>query len=222
MQEVKTCLWAGFMLPLETEHLENSRSIKFTVKSIFLALLCPILGPHLFLFISFCPALVPVTEPELNDKLSQALVEKRTASKKPDNAASIAYVSFVHYCGHFYLCSWPVLVNLGEGCNNIVEPVGLDMSPVHFKRQTCGGAAAHYVIMLSKWLFILTSSSRTVTSAPTAAPSIGGGSQLFQAKPAAAADLRHDTFRVSSNAVCMFFICRSSRHRLLKHVAINY
>lgn len=113
-------------------------------------------------------------------KLSQALVEKRTASKKPDNAASITYVSFVHYCGHSYLCSWPVLVNLGEGCNNIVEPVGLDMSPVHFKRQTCGGAAAHYVIMLSERLFILTSSSRTVTSAPTAAPSTGEGASFFR------------------------------------------
>lgn len=82
MQEVETCLWAGFMLPLETEHLENSRSIKFTVKSIFLALLCPILGPHLFLFISFCPALVPVTEPELNDQTQPSISGKKNSIKE--------------------------------------------------------------------------------------------------------------------------------------------
>ncbi len=59
-------------------------------------------------------------------------------------------------------------VSLDVECNNIVVPVGLDMSPSHFNRQTCGGAGAHYVIMLSGRLFILTSSSHKVTSARTA------------------------------------------------------
>lgn len=72
-------------------------------------------------------------------------------------------------------------VNFDEGCNNIVGPVGLDMSPSHFNRQTCGGARAHYIIMLSGRLFILTSSSRTVTSSATVISSIGGGSWLFRA-----------------------------------------
>lgn len=71
-----------FYASSETEHLENSTSIKFTVKSIFLALLSPILGPHLFLFISFCPALVPVTEPQLNDQTQPSMSGKKKSIKE--------------------------------------------------------------------------------------------------------------------------------------------
>lgn len=138
--------------------------------------------------ISLCPApsvwatLVPVTEFELDHWAPHPMP---SMCKKTDPATSIPYVSFLHYCSHFLFTQLAscgsATVSLDQGCNNIVEPVGLDMSPSHFNRQTCGGAGAHYVIMLSGRLFILTSSSHTVTSSPPVVSSIGGGSWLFRA-----------------------------------------
>jgi len=105
---------------------------------------------------------------------------------------------FLRYCSPFYLRSWLVVGQpwsvWSEGVTTLWSLWDLTWAQSHFNRQTCGGAAAHYIIMLSGRLFILTSSSHTVTSSPTVISSIGPGSQA-----PAWTDVQHIAFKVLSN-----------------------
>lgn len=129
----------------------------------FRTLLCPILLPHLFLPIGSRRALRLSKHQLLSVSLS------RITERKPDPAASIPRVSFSALLLSVLLTQ---LARSGsvwtKGCDNVVEPVGPDMSPSHFNRQNMWrgrSSLCHYAVRPIVYSDILVS----------AAASMGGG-----------------------------------------------